>query len=48
MSAISYIFIGMIVGLVFGPDSERENAANVDGWLSGYRFANSERDNEAT
>jgi hypothetical protein len=31
--------VGVIIGLIFGPDSEREHAAKVDGWISGYRFA---------
>lgn len=31
--------LGVIFGLVFGPDSEREYRAKVDGWLSGYKFA---------
>lgn len=30
---------GMIIGLIFGPDSEREDVARVDGWLDGYRYA---------
>ncbi len=31
--------LGVIVGLIIGPDSEREHVARVDGWLSGFKFA---------
>lgn len=47
---MSLLFVGfcagVIVGLIFGPDSEREHAASVNGWISGYHFARSEQDKD--
>jgi hypothetical protein len=40
---IGAFICGVIVGLIFGPDSERENVAKVDGWISGYKFARRDR-----
>lgn len=36
---IAVFGLGVLVGLIIGPDSEREYRAKVDGWLSGYKFA---------
>jgi hypothetical protein len=35
--------IGVIVGLIFGPDSERELRAHIEGFLAGYKYAKSTR-----
>jgi hypothetical protein len=40
--------VGVIIGLIFGPDSEREHAAKVDGWISGFRFARQHRATQET
>ena len=36
MTLIAIFVAGLIAGLLIGPDSEREFAARVDGWLSGH------------
>jgi hypothetical protein len=42
---IACFALGVIVGLWLGPDGEREDAASVNGWLSGAQFT---RDSDAT
>jgi len=37
--ALALFGVGVVVGLIFGPDSEREHRAKVDGWLSGFQYA---------
>lgn len=34
---------GVIVGLCFGPATERLNVARVDGWLAGYKYGRNRR-----
>lgn len=36
--ALAAFAFGVLVGLLIGPDSERERSAHVDGWLHGYHF----------
>lgn len=50
--AFALFCAGVLIGLVFGPDSEREDRAKIDGWLAGYKFAkkgrtNRERENQS-
>jgi hypothetical protein len=37
--ALGAFFAGVIVGLIIGPDSEREHSAKTDGWIAGFTFA---------
>jgi hypothetical protein len=37
---IAVFAAGVIVGLLIGPAKERLLSESVDGWISGYRFAN--------
>jgi hypothetical protein len=36
---LASLFAGVLIGLVFGPSTERLDAANYAGWVEGYRFA---------
>lgn len=42
--ALMFAF-GVLVGLLISPSTEKVNAAHVDGWLAGYSFAKSEKNN---
>lgn len=37
--AAALFCLGVLLGLILGPDSEREHARRIDGWIEGYRFA---------
>lgn len=43
MFALAWFAFGVLVGLVVGPDSEREYGARAEGWEAGYQFAQDER-----
>lgn len=46
--AVALFALGVLLGLIFGPDSEREHAAHVTGWLAGYAHRRREEQRRVT
>lgn len=35
-AGVALFGVGVCLGLIFGPSSEREDAANIKGWIDGF------------